>query len=285
MRLLPAVIVAMVMVVATPAASHTSAFSEAKVAEVGGTFVLLDFEPSPVFAGESPRVIVRLSEVGTNEPLREANVTLDLRAPGTPDRRITLPALSEPGAYARAHRFDVAGLWNTTLGFTNATGERITVDFDVSIYRDLPFRFRPADPMLDFFTNESVDFRWILEHAVSGKRYTELSDLEMRFEHWSDDHTVKFGTGTVQGSHEGDGLWSFPVEFRAKGMYHIQFGSRSGNVTFDEVPIQHIYALDAAPQDEPVVAEERRFAGIMLIAGGASFLALIGYFAFRGLKK
>jgi hypothetical protein len=257
--------------------AHVESFSEAKSLSAGPYAVFVDVYPTPVFSGTLTSVSAFVTKNGPSGIDSDLNITLKMELPGK---------VNETLVFQRQSQTVFGAFWSTEwpgpyIGTLTLEANRTTyvLDSNFTVYPELGFRIRPANPSLDSATNKTVTLDFAVVDAATGNRTDPFTDAKVRFEHWSDDHRVLMDVEDSPLARKENGLWSADQVFRNGGMYHMRFSSESGRFDYLDTPILHLYALDPLPGAEEKTTEADRQtpgpAGLdALLVGAGAVVAL-----------
>ncbi|MBI4392476.1 MAG: hypothetical protein HY556_01575 [Euryarchaeota archaeon] len=236
--------------------AHVESFSEAKSLSAGPYAVFVDVYPAPVFRGTLTSVSAFVTKNGPSGLDADLNITLQMVLPGKVNETLSFERQS-PTVFGAFWRTEWPGPYVGTLTL-EANRTKYVLDTNFTVYPELGFRIRPANPSLDSSTNKTVGLAFEVMNASTGARSDPFTDVKVRFEHWSDDHSVLVDVDDSSLAREETGLWSVDKVFRTGGMYHMRFSSESGRFDYSDTPILHLYALDPLPGSEEKKAETDR---------------------------
>lgn len=271
------VLAALLLALAAPIAlAHIDTSSEAKPLVVGPYSALLQPVPDPAFEDSAITFRAIFTRVDTGAYATRLTASLDVRAPsGTNETKALEP--DGTGYFLALFAAREAGDHVVRLIVREANGTAYETRTTLTIYPDLPYRVQPADPMLSDPV-EGVPYA-LGVRVVDNVRLEPndaLSDLTVRFEHWTDDHAALLGSQERPLSRDGVGLWTTRHTFSEKGMYHLLFASRSGGFNTTEVPLLHVYANEPAPgQGDSAGGMQTPGAPLAAVVLGLAVLALL----------
>lgn len=233
----------------SPAEAHIDSFSEADTVTVGPYSVFLDPRPYPIFEGSSVSMSALVTDKSTGRYARDVGIVVNVTAPSGATRSAVLRP-DQTGYLVGTLLVDEAGNHTARIILNTPNGTHAGVTwFDT--YPDLAVRIRPSDADFDAYANRTATLSF---EVVDSRRYTPdttLTDLTVRLEHWSDDHKTLHGAAEVPLEQGPGGLWRADYTFPSTGMFHMRFASASGNFTYEDVPLLHVYAIEAPEPEEP----------------------------------
>ena len=246
MRLVSAVIpIAAALLAMSPIASaHFEGYSEPATAAAGPYNVLIRPRSSPVLAGAvAPLALTTYGPDGTAAPLEpRLNVTL-------PDGTIVpldVTTLS-PGYATATLRPTSRGNHTIGVALTDDAGTYQGAT-TLHVYPDLGVSIIPLRPELDVAANVPTTVRFQAVKTETGFPNTTITDLTIRIEQWSDDHTRLIETIEIPLRSEGASTWALDHHFPKRGMYHMSFRSDAVGIAYEDFPILHTFATDPLPE-------------------------------------
>jgi hypothetical protein len=228
---------------APTAEGHIVTFQQAQPLVMGPYNALVEPKPDPMFANSALSMTAIFSRIADGTYAPDVPATLQLLGP---DVNKTSPMQPDGTGY------DVAsvlvpnpGNYTARVGVTDANGTYWN-QTTFYAYPDLPIRIQSEDPSQpDPYTNQTFQISIVTLDNITLARTDAIGDLTVYMEQWSDDHRILYSTTPYPMTHAGKGLWHLDYVFPRSGMYHLQFSSVSGGFKPNDVPILHVYALDA----------------------------------------
>lgn len=164
-------------------------------------------------------------------------------------------------------RLPSAGTYSARIFVRTEGNDTYAADSEFEVFPNLPYRIRAVDTAADVLTGERVTlaFETVDPDTLATK---DLRDLQVKFEHWSDDHVTFLGEKQAdEVTKIGPGTFRVASTFAEAGMYHIRFASEAGGFNYADVPLLHIYAI--SPEQAGVAQEKDA-------PGAAAALAIVG---------
>jgi hypothetical protein len=227
--------------------AHIENYSEADTVRVGPYSVFLNPNPYPIHEGSSVSLSALATDARSGRYATQVTMTIDVTDPSGNTRAVQLKpdgtgylvgyvTLMEAGNHTAAIKLQDA----------EATHEGVTW---IDVYPDLPVRIRPSNENFDAFAGVRATLAFEVVDARTYAPDTSLQDLRMRIEHWSDDHRTLLGEEELPMQRGSGSVWRTDYTFPAAGMFHMRFASDSGSFTYPDVPLLHVYATEAPPQE------------------------------------
>ncbi|HLE96492.1 MAG TPA: hypothetical protein VI997_03905 [Candidatus Thermoplasmatota archaeon] len=216
-------------------AAHATVDEGAVSASVGGWFLWFRTLPSTVYEDEPFLVNLGVNHAGFSPG---TGLLVAASGPAGPlelreNQRgsyVATVTVAEPGPIAVAF----------TLPDANGTGN-VTWTANVSVYKDVGVSIAPADALADFTENVTSDVAVLVLERGTSRPDPRVKDLQIRFEHWSDDHKRLLGADVVA-ARSAEGAWHATYGFPGRGMYHLRFASASLGLDYADAPYVHLYA-------------------------------------------
>lgn len=234
----------------TLASAHIETFSQAKPLVVGPYNAIVEPVPAPAFANTALTVRALFTTIETGRYPKSVDASLEFILPdGTNTTRALEP--DGKGYYLASVAVRGAGEHVARI-HVDEDGKRHTADTTVTVYPDVAVRLKPADTDIgDPFVGQPYPLGVAIVDNVTRRPSDVLTDLSVRLEHWTDDHTTLLSSQDLVLDKRTTAVWAREHVFPEKGMYHLRFASRSGGFNYDDVPLLHVYASDA-----PAVTDE-----------------------------
>lgn len=239
--------IALVALVAAAALSplaqaHVESYSQSRALEAGPFLVFFDPRPTPPFAEHASSLLVQVSDASTGTLLRDASASVVVGGPdGFNERK---PLQSDGRGYQIASMiFPAAGNYSARVLVQDASNETHAADTEFEVFPNLPFRIRPVQAELDVYTGERTPIAFEVVDPTTLSRKDAFETLEVRVEHWTEDHSRLLGTEPALVEKTGVGIWRVDHLFKEAGMHHIRFASEAGGFNYADVPLLHVYAI------------------------------------------
>lgn len=241
-RLAPLAVLAL-FAFASVASAHVESYSQSRALTAGPYLLFFEPKPTPPFANHTTSLVVQVAEASTGMPVTRIPATVVVAGPGGFTKRDPMES-DGTGYLVASMTLPLPGNYSARMLVQNErTNETFGADTEFEVFPDLPIRIRPVDQALDVVTGSRVPIAFEVVDPVTLARVDTLADLQVRLEHWSDDHVSFLGADEVAAQKTGTGLWRIEPVFKEPGMYHIRFASDGGGFTYAEVPLLHIYAI------------------------------------------
>lgn len=268
----PAAILALVLL-APAALAHVDSFSQSATLQAGPFLVFFEPRPTPPFANATVTMVAQVSLASTGSLVTNVVATALVGGPGVSERKALQP---DGSGYLVASLFlPEPGSHSARILIRNASSnETFSADTEFEVFPDLPVRIRPMDVAQDVYVGELTPLAFEVVDPDTLERTGRLADLKVRVEHWSEDHKRSLGAEEATPRQTSPGVWRIDHRFAERGMYHLRFASDAGGFNYSEVPLLHVYAVNAPPAatDDPAKAPGP---AVALVVGAVAALALV----------
>lgn len=237
------------LLVLPAAAAHVDQFSQYRSLTAGPFSVFLEPRPTPPFANATMSFVAQVARSDTGAPLDRVPASILVAGPAGFSARKAM----EPdgiGYHVASMVLPTRGNYSARIFITDdSTGETHATDTEFEVFPDIAYRIRPVDQAADLIVGQRATLAFEVVDPVT-LQPRQLSDLKVRMEHWSEDHTQFRGAQEETPEQVGTGAWRIRPIVNATGMYHIRFASDAGGFNYDDVPLLHIYASPAPPDEK-----------------------------------
>lgn len=232
------------------ASAHIGNFAETKTIDLGGAYyVQIDPQPQPIYANGSATLFTVYVTSRTNstyvtqfETIRlalEDNGTI-LDVPLAPTENKTLE-----GSVVLPRR----GNYTTTLKIDDGSRQVENTTW-MTVYHDYGYVVVPANDFVDPIVNETTVFNIQTIDPNTLERKDVATDMRFRIDHWDNAHARILRTYEVDLTRQPDGTFRFENVFDQPGQYHMYIASRSAGLDYGDVPMLHVFANEALPDED-----------------------------------
>lgn len=232
------------------AAAHVENLNQATTLQAGPFLVFFEPRPVPPFANATLSIIAQVSDVETGALLRNIPATTIIGGPGGFNERKTMQ--NDGMGFLLASAIPPApGNYSARILLKDPkTNETHAGDVEFEVFPNLPFRIRPVDATADTYVGQRSTLAFeIVDPITLARKPNAFDELDVRIEHWSEDHTIFLGAEEITPTQTTPGIWRIEHTFEDTGMYHLRFASDAGGFNYGDVPLLHVYATQA-PVDE-----------------------------------
>lgn len=224
--------------------AHVESYSQSRALSAGPYLVFFEPRPQPPFANATASMVAQFSENDTGSLIRSVPATVLVGGPvGFAERKRMEP--DGTGYHVASMVLPARGMYSARVVIRDdARGENFSVDTEFEVFPDIPYRIRPVDQALDVFIGQRTPLAFEIVDPLTLTSKDTLTDLSVRIEHWTDDHTTFLGADEVAAHRVTSGVWRVDHLFRETGMYHIRFASTTGGFNYADVPLLHVYAIE-----------------------------------------
>lgn len=237
------------LLLAPGASAHINNFADTKTIDVAGAYyVQIDPQPQPLYANQSTTFTLYLtSRTNGSYVTQFDSIHLTLEADGTTLEVPLAPTANDTleGSITFPHR----GNYTTTLSLNDGVrhGQNTTW---MDVFHDYGFLVVPVDDFVDPIVNETTVFHIQTIDPQTKQRERVATDMRVKVDHWDNAHTRVLRTFNVELTPEPDGTFRFEHLFDQTGQYHMYVASTSAGLDYDDVPMLHVFANEAMPDED-----------------------------------
>lgn len=224
-------------------AAHVDSYTQSRALQAGPYLVFFEPRPTPPFANNTVSMVAQISDSGTGATLTRIPASILV---GGPDHTERKKMESDGTGYLVASMFlPSPGNYSARVFVTDPkTNETFAAETEFEVFPDIAYRILPFDQSVDAFEGKRSTLAYqVLDHITLEP--AALTDLTVRMEHWSEDHTLFLSADETEAKAAGYGTWKIEYTFPDKGMYHMRFASLAGGFNYPDVPLLHVYATAA----------------------------------------